>query len=145
MAQVLRRQLYSPGDDGQGSVDIYANGATETAHAHGEGGGKAAKITVPPYTGHMQGGGTREEVFGTRYVSSVLSFTLCLTFAHREYGSGYPGEVGRGVVGRGFPFYFWPVVWRGSANGLDDAYIYTTDVGPLSVFSVVQPFPPFCF
>ena len=27
------------------------------------------------------------------------------------YGSGYPGITGRGVAGRGFPFWFWPVVW----------------------------------
>jgi hypothetical protein len=31
----------------------------------------------------------------------------------RTYGSGYPGMTGRGVTGRGFPFWFWPVVWTG--------------------------------
>lgn len=35
----------------------------------------------------------------------------------RVYGSGYPGAAGRGVVGRGFPFYFWPIVWGGAATG----------------------------
>ena len=41
----------------------------------------------------------------------------------RTFGSGYPGVVGRGVAGRGFPFYFWPLVWGGIAGGLVADYL----------------------
>ncbi|KAK6993157.1 hypothetical protein R3P38DRAFT_3223750 [Favolaschia claudopus] len=40
------------------------------------------------------GGSTRGQVYGTGI-----------------YGSGYPGFHTRGVEGRWFPFYFWPLVW----------------------------------
>jgi hypothetical protein len=32
----------------------------------------------------------------------------------RRYGSGYPGLGNNGVAGRGFPFFFWPIVWGGA-------------------------------
>ncbi|KAF8636980.1 hypothetical protein AX17_003127 [Amanita inopinata Kibby_2008] len=49
---------------------------------------------------------------------------------YREYGSGYPGINGRGTAGRGFPFYFWPVVWTGSiANSTTYAYLDPPEVG----------------
>jgi hypothetical protein len=54
--------------------------------------------------------------------SGTFSFLL-----RRTYGSGYPGVTGRGVSGRGFPFYFWPVVW-GSAGGA--AYLHDDEVIP---------------
>lgn len=41
-----------------------------------------------------------------------------------QYGSGYPNVTGSGTEGRGFPFYFWPVVWAGNGTG----YLYPTDV-----------------
>ncbi|KAH6908429.1 hypothetical protein BKA70DRAFT_268683 [Coprinopsis sp. MPI-PUGE-AT-0042] len=47
-----------------------------------------------PFAGRIAGGGTRNDVFGTK-----------------TYGSGYPGIVGRGTSGRGFPFFFWPLAW----------------------------------
>ncbi|KAJ6514259.1 hypothetical protein C8R47DRAFT_930777, partial [Mycena vitilis] len=45
------------------------------------------------------------------------------------YGSGYPGLSSRGVAGRGFPFYFWPVSW-GSGTGYSSnaSYLYTGKV-----------------
>ncbi|KAI9569797.1 hypothetical protein HD554DRAFT_2087454 [Boletus coccyginus] len=73
-----------------------ASGKT-SATAYGSGGGST--IIIPAgqlFAGRSAGGGTRSEVVGTR-----------------TYGSGYPGITGRGVSNRGFPFWFWPVVWNG--------------------------------
>ncbi|KAL1674519.1 hypothetical protein EV122DRAFT_293377 [Schizophyllum commune] len=33
------------------------------------------------------------------------------------YGSGYPGYTGRGVSGRNFPFYYWPIVFGAGYYG----------------------------
>ena len=33
------------------------------------------------------------------------------------YGSGYPGYTGRGVAGRNFPFYYWPIVFGAGYYG----------------------------
>ncbi|KAI9569798.1 hypothetical protein HD554DRAFT_449957 [Boletus coccyginus] len=77
-----------------------ASGKT-SATAYGSGGGST--FTIPGgqlFAGRSAGGGTRVEVFGTR-----------------TYGSGYPGIQGRGVAGRGFPFWFWPIVWIGVQPG----------------------------
>jgi hypothetical protein len=41
----------------------------------------------------------------------------------RTYGSGYSGFSTRGVAGRPFPFYFWPVVWGGGALLATGAYL----------------------
>ena len=30
----------------------------------------------------------------------------------------------RGVAGRGFPFFFWPIVWGGAAGGAAEAYLH---------------------
>ncbi|KAG9310001.1 hypothetical protein JVU11DRAFT_10035 [Chiua virens] len=72
-------------------------GGKNTATAYGSGGGS---VTVIPsgqmFGGRSAGGGMRSQIFGSR-----------------TYGSGYPGITGRGVIGRGFPFWFWPIVWTG--------------------------------
>ena len=58
---------------------------------------------------------------------------ICDSYLHwlmtRIYGSGYPGVEGRGVAGRGFPFYFWPLSF-----GTDGpiAYLYNDEVSLLS-------------
>lgn len=65
-----------------------------SATTYGYGGGKP--IVIPagqPFAGRSAGGATRSQIFGTK-----------------TYGSGYPGIGGRGVLGRPFPFWFWPVV-----------------------------------
>ncbi|KAI6016126.1 hypothetical protein PISMIDRAFT_113810 [Pisolithus microcarpus 441] len=70
-----------------------------SATAYGYGGGDS--IVIPdgqPFAGRSAGGGTRGQIFG-----------------NRTYGSGYPGITGYGVSGRGFPFWFWPVVWSDTA------------------------------
>ncbi|KAA1475007.1 hypothetical protein DENSPDRAFT_841707 [Dentipellis sp. KUC8613] len=78
------------------------------ATAYGGGGGKP--VTIPSgqaFAGRSAGGGTRSDVYGT----SV-------------YGSGYPGVATRGVAGLGLPFYFWPVVWGGTAGVGTAAYLH---------------------
>ncbi|KAG2134051.1 uncharacterized protein EDB93DRAFT_1306549 [Suillus bovinus] len=71
-----------------------------TATAYGYGGGKPETIpTGQLFAGRTAGGATRAQIYGTRM-----------------YGSGYPGYSGYGVAGRGFPFWFWPVVWGGSTS-----------------------------
>ncbi|KAJ7069719.1 hypothetical protein C8F01DRAFT_1327044 [Mycena amicta] len=69
------------------------NARTRSASAYGAGGGKSVVIPAGQlFSGRSQGGGTRQQVWGTS-----------------SFGSGYPGIAGRGVVTRGFPFYFWPL------------------------------------
>lgn len=85
------------GDDDDDSEPVSVSGTSKTSSAASSGGGKA--ITIPSgqlFSGRTEGGGTREEIYGGSY-----------------YGSGYPGYTGRGVYGRPFPFYYWPVVWGG--------------------------------
>jgi len=82
-------------------------GGKSGATTYGAGGGKA--ITIPSgqaFAGRQAGGGTRNQVYGTN-----------------TYGSGYPTGPSRGVGGLGLPFYFWPVVWGGSAVGAG-AYLH---------------------
>ncbi|KAF8843874.1 hypothetical protein BDN67DRAFT_963724 [Paxillus ammoniavirescens] len=79
----------------------------KSATAYGYGGGPSTTIPAGQFfSGRTAGGGTRLQVFGTMM-----------------YGSGYPGISGRGVSGRGFPFWYWPVVWNShstTATYLDD-------------------------
>ncbi|KAI6039605.1 amino acid permease-domain-containing protein [Pisolithus marmoratus] len=70
-----------------------------SATAYGYGGGESIVIPCGQlFAGRSAGGGTRDQIFGGR-----------------SYGSGYPGITERGVSGRGFPFWFWPVVWSDTA------------------------------
>ncbi|KAG5653451.1 hypothetical protein H0H81_000340 [Sphagnurus paluster] len=67
------------------------------------------------FAGRVAGGGTRNEIYGTK-----------------TYGSGYPGITGRGVAGRGFPFYFWPLAWGGAGaivGGASTQYLRTNEYG----------------
>ncbi|KAK0202711.1 hypothetical protein DFS33DRAFT_1385080 [Desarmillaria ectypa] len=64
------------------------------------------------------GGGSKGGSGSTSTIPSGQLFagrTSWPVLYRRSYGSGYPGTSGRGVAGRGFPFYFWPVVWGGAA------------------------------
>ncbi|KAF5358619.1 hypothetical protein D9758_007678 [Tetrapyrgos nigripes] len=96
----------SPGAGRSSSVSTGgSSGRTMTPYSSG--GGSA--IPIPSgsmFSGRYQGGATRFQVYGTR-----------------QYGSGYPGYSGRGVSGRGFPYYFWPLTW-GSASGYNAASYY---------------------
>lgn len=98
---------------GKSSVSPFSiGGKKKSASTYDKGGG--APVTIPPgslFAGRQVGGGRRDQIFGTR-----------------TYGSGYPGLLGRGVAGRGFPFYFWPLVWGVSA-GIAVAYLYDHEYG----------------
>jgi hypothetical protein len=49
------------------------------------------------------------------------------------YGSGYPGYHSPGVAGLGFPFWFWPVIWGGTATpDSHRKYLYSSEVTVLS-------------
>ena len=93
-----------------------------TATAYGNGGGPVSTISSGVFTGRTVGGGTRTDVFGNRFVppfyfhpviSFFANFMKCFVFGNRKYGSGYPGYP-IGVVGYGFPFFFWPLAFGGS-------------------------------
>ncbi|ESK94331.1 hypothetical protein Moror_8196 [Moniliophthora roreri MCA 2997] len=90
-------------------------GGSRSMSSYGGGGGSAGFVPAGQlFAGRAMGGGSREQAFGTRM-----------------YGSGYPGVTGRGVAGRGFPFFFWPVVW-GSAAGVGlgtAAYLHNDEYG----------------
>ncbi|KAF8554673.1 hypothetical protein OG21DRAFT_1496862 [Imleria badia] len=49
-------------------------------------------------------------------------------YGTRTYGSGYPGVSGRGVIGRGFPFWFWPIVWTGYGVPIG-SYLHDSEYG----------------
>lgn len=87
-------------------------GEKTSASAYGYGGGQS--IIIPAgqlFAGRSAGGGTRDQIYGTR-----------------TYGSGYPGVTGRGVTGRGFPFWFWPMVW-GSEAATTQSYLNGSEYG----------------
>ena len=64
------------------------------------GGGTPFTVGSGTFAGRLAGGGTRDQVVGTR-----------------RFGSGYPYSNGniqsRGVLGQPFPFGFWPILWVG--------------------------------
>jgi len=70
----------------------------------------------------------RSQIFGSRYVVKCdLFFVYSLNMSFRTYGSGYPGVVGRGSAGRGFPFFFWPIVWPVAPGAGGTAYLSGSD------------------
>ncbi|KAJ7097033.1 hypothetical protein B0H15DRAFT_961126 [Mycena belliarum] len=89
------------------SRSITVGGRSHTATSYGNGGGGVGTYVSGPWAGRTEGSGTRAEVYGTW-----------------RYGSGYPDGPDRGVNGRSFPFYYWPVVWGDGADS--DSYIYNT-------------------
>ncbi|KAG7442542.1 uncharacterized protein BT62DRAFT_982442 [Guyanagaster necrorhizus] len=105
----------SSGSRSSGSTrtqSISTSGTSKQATSYGKGGG--AVSTIPSgqlFAGRTQGGGTRDQVVGTR-----------------TYGSGYPGITSRGVAGLGFPFYYWPIAWGGIGLG-SAAYLHDSEYG----------------
>ncbi|KIJ35955.1 hypothetical protein M422DRAFT_261712 [Sphaerobolus stellatus SS14] len=88
----------SRGSSSDSDVPIRSGTSTAgTASAASKGTTKVT--TIPsggPFAGRMVGGGTRDQIYGTS-----------------QYGSGYPGQMTSGVIGRGFPFGFWPLTFGG--------------------------------
>ncbi|KAJ7738994.1 hypothetical protein B0H16DRAFT_1664614 [Mycena metata] len=91
------------------STPISIEGSSKSAATYSDGGGEVKTIgSGQPFAGRVEGGGIRDMALGTQ-----------------EYGSGYPGIFGRGVSGRGFPFYFWPISWGdGSGYSANASYLY---------------------
>ena len=83
-------------------------------------GDSKAEVAVTRSTAQGAFGGVRRGV-----VYGLMRVTCC-----RQYGSGYPGVVGRGVAGRNFPFYFWPLTFGGV--GAAGAYHYLDGDGEVS-------------
>lgn len=111
------------------SSPISSGGSSKSATSYGNGGGRSSSIPSGQlFAGREAGGGTRNEVVGTRYVYFCFYFSPALIHRlFRQYGSGYPGINQRGVAGLGFPFFFWPVVWGGSAGIGTAAYLHSTE------------------
>ncbi|CAK5272050.1 unnamed protein product [Mycena citricolor] len=93
---------------------ISSSGGARSATTYNFGGGKSSTIpSGQTFAGRSQGGANRNQIWGTR-----------------TYGSGYPGIYSRGVAGRGFPFYFWPVVWgSGAGYTSENAYLHDGEYG----------------
>ncbi|KAK7040780.1 hypothetical protein VNI00_009686 [Paramarasmius palmivorus] len=89
---------------------VVTGGTYRLASPFSSGGGPVLTVPGQLFGGRQQGGGTRDQVYGT----SV-------------YGSGYPNISERGVAGRGFPFYFWPIAW--SAGVDEESYLRSQEYG----------------
>ncbi|KAF8626492.1 hypothetical protein AX17_006547 [Amanita inopinata Kibby_2008] len=101
------------GRTGGSSRSISTGAGMRPARAFGGGGGPAMIIPSGQlFAGRPAGGGTRSQIYGTS-----------------QYGSGYPGVIGRGTTERGFPFYFWPVVWVNGDGTGTGSYLYPPDYG----------------
>ncbi|OBZ65512.1 hypothetical protein A0H81_14465 [Grifola frondosa] len=103
----------SGSSSGSRGSSVPISGATSgrtSATSYGSGGGKVT--TIPSgqlFAGRQSGGATRNQVYG-----------------NGMYGSGYPGVTGLGVLGRSFPFVFWPIVWGGGL-GYGAAYLHDSE------------------
>ncbi|KAJ6586465.1 hypothetical protein DFH09DRAFT_910764 [Mycena vulgaris] len=104
----------STGGKSTGSTGSSSSSTGKTITGYNKGGGKLS--TIPSgqlFSGRSQGGATRNQVWGSR-----------------AYGSGYPGTYTRGVSGRDFPFYFWPLAWgTGLGYGANTAYLHSDEYG----------------
>ncbi|KAJ7065816.1 hypothetical protein C8F01DRAFT_1021086, partial [Mycena amicta] len=96
------------------SSSITVAGETRSTSTSSSGGGDRFRIPFRQlFAGRVEGGGTRSQVWGTK-----------------AYGSGYPDHYTRGVDGRPFPFYFWPISWDSRPlYGLDATYMHTDEYG----------------
>ncbi|KAK6974614.1 hypothetical protein R3P38DRAFT_3132548 [Favolaschia claudopus] len=96
------------------STPIALGGTSKSISPYSSGGGRP--ITIPMgqlFGGRSAGGATRNDIYGSR-----------------TFGSGYPGYFSRGVGGRGFPFWFWPVAWgSGAGYGANVAYMHSNEYG----------------
>ncbi|TFK70715.1 hypothetical protein BDN72DRAFT_794822 [Pluteus cervinus] len=107
----------SSGSSRPSSVSV-GGGTSKTAHPYSFGGGPVVVIpSGSQFAGRQEGGANRNEVFGTK-----------------QFGSGYPGLFGRGVGGRGFPFYYWPLAWAGvgavGTGAASYAYLNSDEFSP---------------
>ncbi|KZV90009.1 hypothetical protein EXIGLDRAFT_649755 [Exidia glandulosa HHB12029] len=108
----------APGSFPVSGVRSSSSGSHLSAIPAGPGDSKVSVIPAgQPFAGQNQGGGTRALVVGSQ-----------------TYGSGYAGSAQsvRGVdPSRGFPFYFWPVVWFHPVHHTP-TYLYASQYGSAS-------------
>ncbi|TFK30197.1 hypothetical protein FA15DRAFT_663579 [Coprinopsis marcescibilis] len=91
---------------------VSTGSGAKSASTFSRGGGSVGTIPAgSAFGGRSIGGGTRNDVYGSR-----------------AYGSGYPGVAGAGVAGRGFPFFFWPVAFGAGGVGYG-GYHYHSEYG----------------
>ncbi|KAJ7863080.1 hypothetical protein B0H14DRAFT_2739233 [Mycena olivaceomarginata] len=91
------------------SSPVTTPGGSKSATSYGAGGGTPAIIPSGQlFAGRSEGGGTRGQIFGTR-----------------TFGSGYPTNSGRGVLGKPFPFVFWPLSFGAGAGIGTGAYLHS--------------------
>ncbi|KAK7030629.1 hypothetical protein R3P38DRAFT_2929613 [Favolaschia claudopus] len=106
----------SSGNAGKGTPGgtISAGGSSTSIFTGGSGGGKNVTISSgQTFAGRRAGGATRDQIYGSK-----------------TFGSGYTGYNTRGVNGRGFPFWFWPLSWGSDpGHGANAAYLYTNEYG----------------
>ncbi|KAL4079791.1 hypothetical protein J3A83DRAFT_1156165 [Scleroderma citrinum] len=101
----------STSSEGSGSTN---NGGKEASVPLTGSSASGKSIIIPSgqlFAGRSAGGGTRDQILGSKV-----------------YGSGYPDITGRGVAGRGFPFWYWPMVWAVEA-AKKQAYLNGTEYG----------------
>ncbi|KAG6909657.1 hypothetical protein DXG01_016237 [Tephrocybe rancida] len=79
---------------GGGGSTAGITGTNIAVSSTSKGGGEPTKIPEGGSAGRTVGGGTRDEIYGTS-----------------AYGSGYSHTSRLGVIGRGFPFDFLPLVF----------------------------------
>jgi len=76
---------------------------------------------------------TESTVPGVCYGNAISQILII----SRQYGSGYFEEgitVDRGVAGRNFPFWFWPIAWGGpGTSNSKSAYLHVNEVSKFLV------------
>ena len=74
--------------------------------------------------------------FLNRNIGRWSMMGLCMSC--RVYGSGYPGFQDRGVVGRGFPFWFWPLIWGTLLTEVVIEGAYLHEISEVNVNPIVR-------
>ncbi|KAK7041499.1 hypothetical protein VNI00_009367 [Paramarasmius palmivorus] len=101
------------GSSGLGHTkSVTMHGNTKSSTSYGFGGGPASIISSGVFAGRSVGGGNRSTVFGSR-----------------TYGSGYPSASSPGVRGRGFPYWYWPLVFGAAAGATTALAIESAEYG----------------
>ncbi|TDL21056.1 hypothetical protein BD410DRAFT_724799 [Rickenella mellea] len=104
------------------------SGIKGDAIPYSKGGGKRFTLSSQtPFSGREAGGGTRDEIYGSR-----------------TYGSGYPyGVTGNYIGGRPFPFIFYPIAISPYNNyyGANEIYVLndTQRIGGALSSVIIQP------
>lgn len=122
----------SSGGGGRQPASVPVSGlpkGSKGSSSYGQGGGRP--VTIPAgtvFAGRTSGGGTRDQVFGSRYVVVYGALIPIILKVSRTYGSGYPSLGSRSVAGRNFPFGYWPIIWGAGIGAGSAAYLHSNEV-----------------